>query len=101
MIVDGDLTVQGTLEFKGLVIVSGRTQVLGETTATGHARLWGSLWTNDIRLVVGGDAFVQYSTQALQLANLASGGAALPAPMQLIGLIDCSQVPPGTNDCPA
>ena len=74
---------------------------VGQTTTTGHARVWGALWTNDIALVVGGDAFVQYSTEALTLANLASGGATLPAPVQLVGLIDCSQVPAGTNNCPS
>jgi hypothetical protein len=100
MIVEGDLIIQGTLDFVGLVIVRGRTRIEGETAVTGHARLWGSLWTNDVNLVVGGDAFVQYSTQALTLASLASGGVPLPAPVQIVSLVDCAQVPAGTSNCP-
>lgn len=100
LIVDGDLTIKGTLDFKGLIIVRGRTQVIGDTEVTGTATLYGSLWTNDINLVVGGSALVQYSTQALALANMVGGGAALPSPIRVTALIDCGIVPSGTNGCP-
>ena len=100
MIVEGDLTIQGSLEFKGLVIVRGRTRVDGTTTDSGNATLYGSLLTNDVNLTVGGSVLVNYSSQALGLANQASGGMALPAPVQLASLIDCSQAVAGTAGCP-
>jgi hypothetical protein len=100
MIVKGDLTIKGDLDFKGLILVLGQTAVTGDTEVTGNATLYGSLWTNDINLVVGGSAIVQYSTQALALANLVVPGNILPSPMLLTALIDCGQVPAGTNGCP-
>ena len=100
MIVEGDLTIQGSLDFKGLVIVRGRTRVDGTTTDSGNATLYGSLLTNDVNLTVGGSVLVNYSSQALGLANQASGGMALPAPVQLASLIDCSQAVAGTAGCP-
>jgi hypothetical protein len=52
-------------------------------------------------LVVGGSAIIQYSTQALALANLVSATAsALPTPVQLVTLADCAQVPSGSGNCP-
>ena len=100
MIVDGDLTIQGNFSYKGLIIVRGRTRVVGDTEVTGNATLYGSLWTDDINLVVGGSALIQYSSQALALANLVGGGGALPAPLQVLSLADCSQVPSGAGGCP-
>ena len=100
MIVEGDLTIQGSLDFTGLVIVRGRTRVGGTTEDTGHATLYGSLWTNDVNLTVGGSAVINYSSQALSIANTVSGGATLPTPVQLTSLIDCAQVVAGTAGCP-
>ena len=64
------------------------------------ATLYGSLLTNDVNLTVGGSVLVNYSSQALGLANQASGGMALPAPVQLASLIDCSQAVAGAAGCP-
>ena len=100
MIVKGDLTIKGDLDFKGLILVLGQTAVTGDTEVTGNATLYGSLWTNDINLVVGGSAVIQYSTQALALANMVVPGNILPSPMRVTALIDCGQVPAGTNGCP-
>src|SRR5438552_1494264 len=100
MIVEGDLTIQGSLSFSGLIIVRGRTRVIGTTTETGNATLYGALWTNDLNLTVGGSAVMNYSTQALGLANQASGGMTLPTPVQVTSLIDCAQVVAGTSGCP-
>jgi hypothetical protein len=100
MIVEGDLTIKGSLDFKGLIIVRGQTRVVGDTEVIGNATVYGSLWTNDINLIVGGSALVQYSTQALTLANMVGMGGALPAPVQIVALVDCSQVPGGTGGCP-
>src|SRR5439155_287204 len=63
--------------------------------------VWGSLWTTDINMVVGGAAFIQYSTQALALANEVSGGRALPSKLVINSMVDCAAVPAGTNQCPA
>lgn len=102
LIVDGDLIIQGTLDFKGLIIVRGQTAVTAdsETEVTGSATLYGSLWTNDINLVVGGSAIVRYSTEALALANDVVVTGALPAPMTVVSLADCALVSPGTGGCP-
>ncbi len=100
MIVEGDLTIQGNLDYIGLIIVRGRTRVGGTLTDTGHATLYGSLWSNDVNLTVGGSAIINYSSQGLALANLVSGGAALPTPIQLTSLIDCSDAPAGVLGCP-
>jgi hypothetical protein len=102
LIIEGNLTVQGTLDFKGLVLVRGPTEISydEETNVTGNATVYGSLWTTDLSLNVGGSAIVQYSTQALQLADASGGGGALPAPVTIAGLVDCSVVPAATNGCP-
>jgi hypothetical protein len=102
LIVEGGLTVQGTLDWKGLILVRGPTAIDydAETQVTGEAILYGSLWTTDLNLNVGGTAVVQYSTQALALANQSGGGGALPAPIRIVSLADCSMIPPGANGCP-
>ena len=102
LIIDGDLTIQGSFSFKGLVIVRGKTLVTtsDETTVTGNATVYGSIWTNDVNLSVGGSAIVYYSTQALALANQVGGGGALPSPLTVVSLADCSQLPAGAGGCP-
>jgi len=100
MIVEGDLTIQGSFDFVGLLIVRGRTNVAGTTDVTGNATVYGSIWTQDINLVVGGSALVYYSSQALGVANNVSGGGALPAPVNVASLADCAEVPPATGGCP-
>jgi len=97
MIVEGNLTIQGNFDFKGLILVRGTTQV---TELTGNATVYGSLWTEDIQLQVAGSAIAYYSTQALALANQVSGGGTLPAPLKVISLVDCSEVPSGSGGCP-
>jgi hypothetical protein len=105
LIVDGNLGVLGTLDFAGLVIVRGQTTI-GQTQedgtiVAGTASIYGSLWTNNIDMVVAGSAVVQYSTQGLSLADQAGQGGLLPAPLNVLGLIDCQQVPAGVDGCPA
>jgi len=102
LIVEGNLTVQGTLDFKGLVLVRGPTAIDydPETLVTGTATIYGSLWTTDLTFEVGGSAIVQYSSEALALANNSGGGGALPAPVSVVSLADCSLIPSGTNGCP-
>ena len=83
MIVEHSLTITGSLDFKGLIIVRGETDV---SEITGHALIWGSLWTTDFDVMVGGNADVQYSSEALiQLANHAGGAGTttLPAPVKI------------------
>jgi hypothetical protein len=99
-IVEGDLTIQGTLDFKGLVLVRGKTRVEADTEVTGNATVYGSIWTSDVNLSVGGSAIVYYSTQALALANNVAGGAALPSPVKVTQLADCALVTAGTGGCP-
>jgi hypothetical protein len=70
LIVDGGLTVQGSFDFTGLIIVDGTTQI---TTVTGNATVYGSIWTTDLSLTVGGSAAVLYSSDALGLASAIPG----------------------------
>src|SRR6266478_2298315 len=98
LIVDGNLTLQGTIDFKGLIIVRGTTNVTSDTDVTGNASIWGSLWTTDINMVVGGPAFIQYSTQALALANQLGPGRELPSKLVVNWIVDCAMVPAGTNN---
>src|SRR5205814_4192442 len=60
LIVENALTINGNLNFDGLVIVRGTTQV---TDVTGSATIFGSIWTTDFNLTIGGHADVQYSSQ--------------------------------------
>jgi hypothetical protein len=102
LIVEGDLDIQGSLTFKGLVLVRGRTSVSSdnETTLTGNATFYGSMWTNDLNLTVGGSAIAYYSSDALALANLVGGGGALPATLVVTSIADCAAVPSGSGGCP-
>ena len=70
LIVRGSLTIQGSFDFTGLVIVDGTTQI---TTITGNASVYGAIWTTDLSLAVGGSAAVRYSNAALSLANSIPG----------------------------
>ena len=99
MIVEGDLTIQGNLNFNGLILVRGRTSVQ-VTEVIGNATLYGSLWTQDIDLNVGGSAVVNYSTQALALANQVGGTHPLPSPLKVLSLADCGMMPSGVGGCP-
>ena len=100
MIVEGDLTIQGTLDFKGLILVRGKTNVSADTGVTGDATVYGSIWTSDLNLNVGGSAIVYYSTQALALANQVIPNGALPAPLKVTQLADCALVAAGVGGCP-
>jgi hypothetical protein len=102
LIVEGGLTIQGNLDFKGLILVRGPTEIDydPETQVTGNATLYGALWTTDLSFDVGGSAIVQYSSQALALADQSGGGGALPAPVQIVSLGDCAVIPSGANGCP-
>src|SRR4029450_7180641 len=63
-IVDGDLVIQGGLDFAGLIIVRGKTIVTRDATVSisGNATIYGSLWTRDVRLEAGGSTVVFYSS---------------------------------------
>ena len=100
LIVEGDFTIQGTLEFKGLILVRGKTSVEADTTVTGNATVYGSLWTSDLNLNVGGSAIVYYSTQALALADQVIPSGALPAALKVTQIADCALVSPGVGGCP-
>ncbi|MGH7899598.1 MAG: pilus assembly PilX N-terminal domain-containing protein [Candidatus Binatia bacterium] len=75
LIVEEGLTISGSSDFTGLIIVKGTTQI---TTVQGNTTILGALWTTDLRLVVGGSASVTYSSQALQLVNAMFTSPPLP-----------------------
>jgi hypothetical protein len=103
MIVDGNIDIQGTIDFLGLIIVRGATTIStdSETGITGNATVYGSLWTSNLNLDVGGSSIVRYSTQALAFANSVMPTGAFPAPLNVLGLVNCTQVPAGTAGCPS
>ena len=70
LIVDGGLTIQGSFDFTGLIIVDGTTQI---TSVTGNATVYGAIWTTDLSLTVGGSAAVLYSSGALAVASAIPG----------------------------
>src|SRR5713101_1303232 len=72
----------------------------GDNSLTGNATFYGSLWTQDVNLTVGGSAVVNYSTQALALANLVAGGHSLPSPLKMVSIADCAQLASGVGGCP-
>jgi hypothetical protein len=74
LIVDGPLNINGSIDFKGLIIARKGFQ---NSTLNGNATIQGSLWTNAQDLVVGGSLTVDYSVQALQFANSAGLGGGL------------------------
>jgi len=86
MIVENALNINGNFTFDGLIIVRGTTQV---TDVTGSASIFGSIWTTDFNLTVGGHADIQYSSQALALAGNSGGGTnPLPAPVIVTSWLD-------------
>ena len=50
-------------------------------------------------MVVGGSAVIQYSTQALALANQLNAGQNHAAKLVINSMVDCAEVPAGTNNC--
>ena len=75
LVVDGGLTMNGNLDFTGLILVRGTTQI---TTASGNSTILGAIWTTDLELTVAGSASVTYSRQALELVNAIGTGNHLP-----------------------
>ena len=79
MIIESGVTINGTFDFDGLVIVRGTTKI---TDVTGNMTLHGSLWTTDVNFKDGGSSDIRFSSQALALANQAGGvPGTLPAPI--------------------
>jgi hypothetical protein len=62
--------------------------------------VYGSLWTSDLNLNVGGSAIVYYSTQALALADQVIPSGALPAALKVTQIADCALVAAGVGGCP-
>jgi hypothetical protein len=102
-IVDGDLTIQGALNYAGLIIVRGKTLVDKDpgATLTGNATIYGSLWSQDVNFQAGGSSSVNYSTDALALASLVAGGTPLPTTIRVLSMADCAVLPAGANGCPS
>ena len=94
MVVDGDLEIQGDVEFKGLILVSGTLKV------SGSSLIYGTVWAQGVQLTVSGSNQVYYSTQALSVANTVFPNGALPSPMRIVSLADCSDLAPGMGNCP-
>jgi Tfp pilus assembly protein PilX len=88
LIAEGSVRINGTADFTGWIIVRGSTEVNATTTddsvVLGSARIIGSLWTGDLNVKVGGAALIDYSGDALAIADqIGGGGNPVPRPMVL------------------
>ena len=78
MVVEGSLTIEGTFDFTGLLVVRGSTDL----TARGTATVVGAVWTSSVSFNWGGHASVTYSSEAMRMAgNL---GAPIPRQTELV-----------------
>jgi hypothetical protein len=94
LIVNGNFDVQGTVNFKGLILVEGTL------TVTGNATIYGSIWSEGLSLDVGGSAIVDYSSQAMALANQLVPIGTVALPMVITSMADCADLPAATGGCP-
>jgi hypothetical protein len=111
MIVEGDLTVLGNFNFQGLVIVRGQFLIdslpilpgiipnNGGVVSLGTATVYGSMWTEKMVFNASGLSQFHYSSQAMAYANAAGNGKALPAPVKITSLVDCALIPAGAAPC--
>ncbi len=70
LIADGSISVGGTLDFVGWMIVGGNTVI--DTTGgggLGNATILGSLWTTDLSINAGGSAILNYCEECLQMVD--------------------------------
>lgn len=91
LIADGSVTISGTLDFIGWIIVRGATivnssgDVTDSTTVLGNATILGSLWTGDLNIKVGGSAIVDYCDACMRLVDAMDGAnGTVPRPMQVV-----------------
>jgi cytoskeletal protein CcmA (bactofilin family) len=81
LIVDQALTITGNMNFTGLIIVRGTTEI---TEVQGNVAVLGAMWTTHLSLNVSGSASVTYSSEALEtIANFPFGGNVLPQRVRL------------------
>jgi hypothetical protein len=102
-IIDGDLTITGTLNYAGLIIVRGKTIVNQDPGVgiSGSSTIYGSLWSQDVNFSAGGTSIVNYSTEALTLAGQSTPNIPLPTTIRVLSMADCAVLPAGANGCPS
>lgn len=84
LIADGEVTINGSANFIGWMIIRGPTIVRSvddETLVDGNSVILGSLWTGDLEVQVGGSAVVNYCQACMQLVDGIGGGGNLPRMM--------------------
>lgn len=91
LIADGSVTISGTLDFVGWIIVRGATVVNSggfsddSTYVLGNATILGSLWTGHLDIKVGGSAIVDYCDACMRMVdNIDAGNGATPRPMRVV-----------------
>jgi hypothetical protein len=102
MIIEGNLDIQGHIDFAGLILVRGGTTISEnpDLDIQGNPLIYGSLWTSNLDFTFGGSAIVKYSSEAMAFANSVITMGAVPAPLNVLALVNCAQVPAGTAGCP-
>jgi len=65
LIADSPIQINGSMNFTGWIIALSKISMTG----TGDSMVRGSVWTNGIEFGTGGSMLVEYSTEALELAN--------------------------------
>lgn len=91
MIVDGSLTISGSLDFVGWIVVRGDTVINATgsaddgTTLIGNATILGSLWTGHLAIKVGGSAIMNYCSECMTLVDsMGNGNNVIPRPMRVV-----------------
>ena len=90
LIVDDAITINGTLDFVGWIIVRGDTVISArknddDTVVLGDATILGALWTGNLEIEVGGSAIIDYCKTCLELADgVAPPDHLIPRPMKVV-----------------
>jgi hypothetical protein len=87
LIADGELTINGSANFIGWMIIRGATilesQVIDDTLVDGNAVILGSLWTGDLVVQVGGSAIIDFCLECMELADGTGNGQNVPRLMSV------------------
>lgn len=89
IIADGSITINGTMNFTGWIIVRGETVINvvadadDQSVITGNATIYGSLWTGHLRIRVGGSAIVRYCQACIRMVDGMDNVGTTPRPMRV------------------
>ena len=59
------------------------------------------LMRGGVDMTVAGSSIIRYSSSALSFANTQIASVNTPQPVSIISLVNCAEVPAGSNGCPS